>query len=359
MSPESADDLLFVEAIEIARNARASDVHFVVGRPPALRVHGKLAYSSAAAVERDELLRTIRRILPDSAWSMYERHGDVGAANHGDLGPLRLHAYSTLAGPALAVRLLPRDVPTLELLGLPSVVCEFADAASGLIVFSGPTGSGKTSSLAAIIDRINKTSARIVVTIEDPVEYVHRPRLSIVHQREIGKDAETFEAGLLVALRSDPDVIVLGEIRSAQAIRVALRAAETGHLVLTTLHASDTTRAVSRLVDAFPAERQSEVRSKLADVFVGIIAQRLIPTLDGGRCCAAEVLTSADSTRSLIRDGKFHQLRNAIEMGKIAGMRTLEADLQRLVCEGVIREDEARRYACRPVDIAALAGAMS
>lgn len=359
MSPEADGELLFVEAVHIARSAGASDLHFVVGRPPALRVDGKMTYSSAAAVERDRLLQTLQHILPADAWEGYQRRGDVGAAHRGDLGPLRLHAYSTLEGPALAVRLLPRDVPTLESLGLPSEVANFALAASGLVVFSGPTGSGKTSSLAGIVDRINKTSARVIVTIEDPIEYVHRPRLSIVHQREIGKDAQTFETALIGALRSDPDVIVLGEIRSARAIRVALRAAETGHLVLTTLHAADTTRAVSRLIDAFPAERQGEVRSELADVFVGIVAQRLLPRIEGGRCSAAEILTSSDSTRSLIRDGKLHQLRNAVEMGKLVGMRTLERDLQRLTCEGIVRAEEARRCACRPDEVALPAGVFS
>ncbi len=354
----STDDLLFVESLHIARSANASDLHFVVGRPPALRVEGKMTYSSGAAVERERLLQTLRRVLPDDAWSTYERVGDVGAAHHGALGPLRLHAFSTMAGPALAVRLLPKEVPTLESLRLPAVVAEFADAASGLVVFSGPTGSGKTSSLAGAVDRINKTSARVIVIIEDPIEYVHRSRLSIVQQREVGTDARTFEAGLFSALRSDPDVIVMGEIRSAEAIRVALKAAETGHLVLTTLHASDTVRAISRLVDAFPAERQAEVRSELADVLLGVVAQRLLPRVDGGRCCAAEVLTTTDATRSLIRDGKLHQLRNAIEMGKAAGMQTLERDLQRLACEGIVRDDEARRCACRPEEIVASRGAL-
>lgn len=354
----SVDDLLFVESLHMARSANASDLHFVVGRPPALRIEGKMTYSSAAAVEGDRLLQTLRRVLPDDAWRAYERVGDVGAAHHGALGPLRLHAYSTTAGPALAVRLLPGEVPTLESLRLPRVVGEFADAASGLVVFSGPTGSGKTSSLAGVVDRINKTSARVIVIIEDPIEYVHHSRLSIVQQREVGTDARTFEAGLLSALRSDPDVIVLGEIRSSEAIRVALKAAETGHLVLTTLHAADTVRAISRLVDAFPPERQAEVRSELADVLLGVVAQRLLPRVEGGRCCAAEVLAATDATRSLIRDGKLHQLRNAMEMGRSAGMQTLERDLQRLACEGIVCEDEARRCACRPEEVAVSAGAI-
>lgn len=354
----TADDLLFVESLHIARSANASDVHFIVGRPPALRVEGKMTYSSAAAVERERLLQTLRRVLPDDAWNAFERTGDVGTGHHGALGPLRLHAYSTMGGPALAVRLLPREVPTLDSLQLPSVVAGFADAASGLVVFSGPTGSGKTSSLAGVVDRINKTSARVIVVIEDPIEYVHRSRLSIVQQRQVGVDVQTFEAGLYSALRSDPDVIVLGEIRSAEAIRVAMKAAETGHLVLTTLHASDAVRAISRLVDAFPSERQAEVRSELADVFLGVVAQRLLPRVEGGRCCAAEVLAATNATRSLIRDGKLHQLRNAIEMGKSAGMQTLERDLQRLACDGIVSEDDARGCACRPEEIAVSGGAL-
>lgn len=355
----SADDLLIAESLHIARSAHASDLHFVVGRPPALRVEGKLAFTAAASVDGAQLLQTIRNVLPDEAWSVYQRAGDAGAAHHGTFGPLRLHAYSTSAGPALAIRLLPQEIPTLESLRLPSIVGEFADASSGLVVFCGPTGSGKTSSLAGVVERINATSARVVVIVEDPIEYVHHSRLSIVHQREVGRDVRSYEDGLLSALRCDPDVIVMGEVRSARAIRAAIKAAETGHLVVTTLHAGDAMRAVARLVDAFPPERHAEVRSELADVFLGIVAQRLVARVEGGRCCAAEVLSATRATRSLIREGKLHQLRGAMEVGRAAGMQTLESDLERLVAAGVACEREALRWVSGSQDLPSSRGLAS
>ena len=221
----------------------------------------------------------------------------------------------------------------MEELRLPTVLQSFATATSGLAVVAGPTGSGKTTTLASVIDRINKTSARAIVTIEDPIEYVHESRLSVIQQREIGRHSDSFECALHGALRADPDVIVLGEIRSADAIRIALRAAETGHLVLTTIHAPDAARAIARMVEAFPSDIQMQVRSELADVLVGVVAQRLIGVDGGGRRCAAEVLIATDATRSLIRDGKLYQLRNAISMGRASGMQTLEEDLKRVGCE--------------------------
>lgn len=326
-------ELLLLESLQIARDAGASDVHFVPGRPPAFRIEGAIRFGDSAPVSEAALRDAIEAAFPAHLWQRFVRDGDASASSHALAGTVRLHAYATNTGPALAARLLPQAVPSLEELRLPKILHSFVNAIGGLAVVAGPTGSGKTTTLASLIDRINKTSARAIVTIEDPIEYVHESRLSVIQQREIGRHSDSFERALLGALRADPDVIVLGEIRSAEAIQIALRAAETGHLVLTTIHAPDAARAVARMVEAFPSDIQTQIRSELADVLIGVIAQRLVGVERGGRRCAAEVMVATDATRSLIRDGKLYQLRNAISMGRASGMQTLDEDLKRLGCD--------------------------
>jgi twitching motility protein PilT len=340
------------EAIHIGRSAGASDVHFVGDGAPLIRVDGSISSTLCGSVTIEELREIVRSLLNDAGRERFERLGDVsfGICDE-DLGALRLHAYNTSRGASLAIRLLPGDVRTLEALGLPMAVAEFAEAPSGLVLLTGPTGSGKTTSLAALVERINRTRACHIITIEDPIEYRYAARRSIVVQREVGCDVPSFDDGLLSALRSDPDVIVLGELRASSTLQVALRAAETGHLVLATMHTSDATRAVARMIEAFPSDRQAAVRSELADVIVGVLCQRLVPRIGGGRLCAAEVLCATDAVRSVVRDGKLHHLRNVIQTGRSAGMQTLEENLQRLVIEGDVTLENARRCACRPAEL--------
>jgi twitching motility protein PilT len=246
--------------------------------------------------------------------------------------------------------LLPVIPPALETLGLPAVVLELANLQHGLILFAGPTGCGKTTSLAALVDCINERQTRRIITIEDPIEYRHAYKRSSIVQREIPSDSASFEAALIGALRADPDVILVGEMRDVATMRAVLSAAETGHLVLTTLHTVDAPGTVDRLIDAFPGNEQAQVRSQVASTLQAVLCQQLVSlTGDRGRCCVAEVLVATDAVRAMIRDGRTHQLRNAMAIGRSSGMQTMEYHLARLLEAGDIDRAEALR-ACRRRD---------
>jgi twitching motility protein PilT len=252
----------------------------------------------------------------------------------------------------VVVRLLAQAVPQLADLGLPPTIASFAQAPLGLVLFTGPTGSGKTTALAALIDRINREGERNIVTVEDPIEYVHTPIRSIVTQCEIGRDVADFARALRGVLRADPDVILIGEMRDRETIAAALTAAETGHLVFATLHTNDTAQTIDRIIDAFPSEAQAQIRAQLAAVLLATVGLRLVPRSRGsGRRAAAELLVATDAVRNLIREGKTHQLRNAIVTGRGAGMQTLEAHLSELVARREIALDAARSVTNRPHDV--------
>jgi twitching motility protein PilT len=246
-------------------------------------------------------------------------------------------------------------VPQLAALGLPAGIAALAAAPLGLVLFTGPTGSGKTTALAALVDSINRTSERNIITIEDPVEYVHTPIRSTIAHCEVGRDVVDFAEALRGLLRADPDVILVGEMRDRETIAAALTAAETGHLVLATLHTNDAAQTIDRIVDAFPSDAQAQIRAQLAAVLLATVALRLVPRAGAaGRCAAAEILMATDGVRALIRDGKTHQLRNAIVTGRKHGMQTLESDLSDLVMRRVISLDAARAVSTRPHEIGEL-----
>jgi twitching motility protein PilT len=235
---------------------------------------------------------------------------------------------------------------------LPAIVATFTTRTNGLIVFTGPTGSGKTTALAALIDRLNRTTERVVVTVEDPVEYVHEPVRSVIAHCEIGRDVENYATALHGFMRADPDVILVGEMRDRSTMEAVLSAAETGHLVLSTLHTIDAAQTVDRIIDAFASDTQSQIRTQLASTLLAIISLRLVPLRNGdGRVAATEILIGTDAVRAMIREGKTHQLRNAISTGRAAGMRTLETSLSDLVVRGTISIDAARLAANRPNEV--------
>jgi twitching motility protein PilT len=270
----------------------------------------------------------------------------------GDGAPYRVHAYRHTGGIRLAIRLLADRIPSLETLGLPAVVTSFAQRHAGLVLFTGPTGSGKTTALAALIDAINRTSERVVVTIEDPVEYLHRPARSLVTHCEVGRDVADYGEALRGVIRADPDVILVGELRDGVTMEAALTAAETGHLVFATLHTNDAAQTVDRIVDAFPPQAHVQVRAQLAATLAGVVSVRLVRRRTAsGRCAAAEVLVGTEGVRAMIREGKTHQLRNAIVTGRGAGMQTLETHLTELVMRGEVSLDEARATANRPSEV--------
>ncbi|MGZ6965726.1 MAG: type IV pilus twitching motility protein PilT [Acidimicrobiia bacterium] len=263
----------------------------------------------------------------------------------------RGNAFFQRGRPALALRLMHSEIPTFDEIGLPPSIRELAKLHQGLILFTGPTGSGKSTSMATLIDFINETRACHIITIEDPIEYLHHNKRAVVHQREVGFDAKSFDRALRRALREDPDVVLVGEMRDLESIAITLTLAETGHLVLSSLHTNDAPQALDRIVDVFPAERQAQVRLQLASVLSGVVAQRLIPCTSGGMIAAYESLIATSAVSNLIREGKTRQLRNAMQMGIAAGNQTLEMSLNMLVAHGLITLEDAIATAFVPQDV--------
>jgi twitching motility protein PilT len=352
MTPELAA-VRIGELLRSARSRGASDLHIGASMPSALRIDGRLVVVDSEPLAEPAIAAYLAAGVPGRTLEQLAAHGTADAAcRTANAGAHRIHAYRTLGGVRVVVRLLAETVPQLATLGLPPIVASFAAAPLGLVLFTGPTGSGKTTALAALVDAINRTSERTIVTIEDPIEYVHAPIRSIVTHCEVGRDVADFGAALRGLLRADPDVIVVGELRDRETMAAALTAAETGHLVLATLHTNDTAQTVDRIVDAFPAEAQSQIRAQLAAVLLTVVGMRLVPRLAGpGRRAAAEVLIATDGVRNTIRENKIHQLRNAIVTGRNVGMQTLEAHLSELVARREIALGAARAVTNRQQEV--------
>ncbi len=268
-----------------------------------------------------------------------------------DNARVRGNAFSQRGATAIALRMIPREIPTMEQLGLPPVLHDFAKQHQGLVLITGPTGSGKSTTLAAIIDQINTNRACHIITIEDPIEYVHDHKLAAVNQREVGSDTSSFANALRSALREDPDVLLVGEMRDLESIRFALTIAETGHLVFATLHTNDTAQSLGRIIDVFPGDQQAQVRVQLAAALTGIVYQRLIPRIGGGLIAAYEVLVADTAIRNLIKEGKTHQLRNSLVTGQRDGMVTFEQSLSALVQSGQISYEDAVARSLYPKEV--------
>jgi twitching motility protein PilT len=335
----------FADAIETARRSKASDVHLESGLPPILRRDGELERLAGEILTAGDLDEVAAGLLSEGDRERLARDGDFTVSRDDcELGLLRIHCYRGTAGVTLAVRLLERKIPTLESLRLPEAMNAFPHHERGIVILAGPTGSGKSTTLAALISRINERYARRILTIEDPIEYRHESRRSIVTQREIGRDTPNLGAALRGALRADPDTIVVGEMRDAETMAGALAAAETGHLVLTTLHTGDAAQTVDRIVDSFSGGLQNQIRVQLAQVLVAVACQHLVRRACGtGRRAAVELLIGSDAVRNLIREAKSHQLRNVMATGKRLGMQTLEQHATELVRDREIDANEARR----------------
>ncbi|MBV9440672.1 MAG: PilT/PilU family type 4a pilus ATPase, partial [Candidatus Eremiobacteraeota bacterium] len=329
-----------------------SDVHLGASDRAALRVDGCLV-AIDAIVDDASVRAFLEAALTAHQFADLEHNGSADGAcvTPQDGGPYRIHAYRHARGLRLAIRLLAERIPSVEGLGLPLMLASFADRTAGLVLFTGPTGCGKSTALAAVIDRINRTSARTIVTIEDPIEYVYRPLRSLITQCEVGGNLPGYAEAVRGFLRADPDVILIGEMRDRDTMAAALTAAETGHLVFSTLHTNDAAQTVDRIVDAFPCDAHRQVRTQLAAVLTAVVALRLVVRRSGGRCAAAELLIATEAVRALIREGKTHQLRNAIVTGRAAGMQTLEAHLDALLLRAVIDIEAARAVSVRHGDL--------
>ena len=338
----------------------ATDLLLVPGASPVVRVNGSL--EKAGGGEAVSAQAAFDLLSPSLSADRRRRYHETGVVDFSlrlaGLGRFRVNLHRTRRGVAAALRALPKRVPSLSELGLPEMLYDLTKAARGLILVTGATGSGKTMTLAALVDRMNRTEKRHIVTIEDPVEYEHAHARSLVEQVEVGVDVPGFAAALVAALRQDPDVILVGEMRDLETTRAAVTAAETGHLVLTTLHTNDVSQTINRILDIFPAEQQGQVKHQLSLALSAIVCQQLVPKKDGsGRAVAVEVLVATDSIRAHIRRGSFHQIHTELTLGKRFGMVTMEDSLASLVQAGTISEAEARLRASHPDDLASrLAG---
>jgi len=323
-----------IEAIRI----KASDVHLSVGAPPILRVNGELTpLAQWPALSAADLEHTARWV---AGTEFTEGASDVDCAVTYGGARWRVSLYRQRQSLALALRRIPGNPPRIEDLGLPAAVTKFSSLTHGLVLFCGPTGSGKSTSLAALVDRINRTRASHILTLEDPVEYVHSSARSMVHQREVGVDVDDFASGLRAALRQDPDVLLVGELRDLETISTALSAAETGHLVLATVHASSAAGAVSRIVDTFPANQQGQIKAQLAASLQGVVAQKLLPARDG-RKLATEVLIASNAVRNMIREGKLHEIGSVLDNSAEVGMCSMDRSLAMLAATGRISRETA------------------
>jgi len=341
------------ELLDTAWRTGATDLLLTVGMPPQMRVHGALhpvpGHLPLKTRDTESLLAELLTTEQSASMKMHVEFDF--SVSWRDIARIRGNAFSQRGFTAVALRIIPRRIPTMAELNMPDVLRSFTTMHQGLVLITGPTGSGKSTTLAAMIDRINTDRACHIITIEDPIEYMHEHKRATVSQREVGLDTASFPDALRSSLREDPDVLLVGEMRDLDSIRFALSIAETGHLVLASLHTNDTSQALARVIDVFPGEQQAQVRTQLAAALTGIVYQRLLPRLGGGLVAAHEVLVANTAIRNLIKDGKTHQLRNALVTGRREGMVTFEQSLNGLVSAGVISYDDAVARSLYPRDI--------
>ncbi len=329
------------------RDKGASDLHMAVGSPPAQRLHGSIYPMAMPEMDRDTLHELIYGLLTDDQKKRLERDMELDfALEFGDDVRFRANVYVNRRGEGAVFRVIPTKISTLDDLKMPPILKDLCKLPRGLILVTGPTGSGKSTTLAAMVNHINENFSHHILTIEDPIEFVHQHKQSLVNQREVGPHTHSFANALRSALREDPDVILVGELRDLETISLALTAAETGHLVFATLHTSSAPKTVDRLVDVFPPTQQEQVRIMLAESLQAVVCQTLVPRRDGkGRVCAMEVMTGTVAVRSLIREGKTHQIPSIIQVSTKFGMQSLDQKLKEFVMEGVVTRDAAMERA--------------
>lgn len=326
---------------------KASDLHLQVGLTPMLRIDGSLTPVSGTEPLTEETLESlVFAILDDDQKQILlkDKEFDFSFA-FGDLGRFRVNAFHERGNLAAALRLIPNELLTIDQLGLPDIISKFADYPRGLVLVTGPTGSGKSTTLAALVDKINSEKPVHIITIEDPVEFTHKSKKAVLVQREVHYDTFSFSAALRSALRQDPDVVLIGEMRDLETISSAITIAETGHLVFATLHTNSAAQSIDRMIDVFPPHQQPQIRSQLSNILMGICSQRLIPTIGGGRLPATEVLVVTPAVRNIIREGKTHQLDAVIQTGAEFGMQSMDKTLVNMIHAGTISYEDAKQFA--------------
>ncbi|WP_181349730.1 type IV pilus twitching motility protein PilT [Thalassobacillus sp. CUG 92003] len=336
----------FDRLLRAAFQLDASDIHLTVGVPPVFRIHGDLRQYGKENMTPEDTYGMSRAILSDIMWKQLEDVGEVDFS-YGIKGVsrFRINVYHQRNCVSMAVRIVPKEIPAIEELHMPEVLKKITKSAQGLVLVTGPTGSGKSTTLASMIDHLNQTARKHIITLEDPIEYAHAHNHCIIDQREIGFDTRSFANGLRSCLRQDPDIILVGELRDFETISTALTAAETGHLVLGTLHTTNAADTIDRIIDVFPPNQQGQVRVQLANVLEAIISQRLFQRTDrNGRRAAVEVLVNTPAVKNLIRSEKIHQITNVLQTSKSQGMQTLEMAIKELIAKDIISETEATPY---------------
>ena len=333
--------------LEECVRAKASDLHIQVGLQPMLRVDGVLRpIPNTPVVTESDAERMIFSTMDSEQQQVLSKDKEFDYSfAFGSLGRFRVNAFQEMGNLAAALRLIPDKILSCQDLGLPAVVEKFTEFPRGLVLVTGPTGSGKSTTLAALLEKINQTKAVHILTIEDPIEFTYQSKKALVAQREVHYDTYSFSRALKSALREDPDVVLIGEMRDLETIQAAITVAETGHLVFGTLHTNSAAQSIDRMVDVFPAHQQQQIRIQLASVLQAVCAQRLVPAIGGGRVAAAEIMITNPAIKALIRDGKTHQIDTAIQTGVSQGMQTMDRTLVKLVQSGVITHDDAREFA--------------
>ena len=347
MATAAKSELRIEILLEEVIRKRASDLHLQVSVPPMLRIDGKLTPIAGYPVLNEESVESLVFAILDEEQKqilLKDKEFDFSFA-FGDLGRFRVNAFHERGNLASALRLIPNEIKTTTELGLPQVVNNFANYPRGLVLVTGPTGSGKSTTLAALIDQINTDKAHHIITIEDPIEFTHKSKKSVIVQREVHYDTYSFSAALRSSLRQDPDVVLIGEMRDLETISAAITIAETGHLVFATLHTNSAAQSIDRMIDVFPPHQQPQIRAQLSNILMAICSQRLVPAIGGGRVAAAEVLLATPAVRNIIREGKSHQLDAVIQTGGDMGMQSMDKTLVGLVQAGTITYDEARNFA--------------
>lgn len=326
---------------------KASDLHIQVGLPPMLRIDGSLVPVAGKEVLTEAMVeRLVFAILDQDQQQILlkDKEFDFSFA-FGDLGRFRVNAFHERGNLAAALRLIPNEILTIQELGMPAIVSNFSEYPRGLVLVTGPTGSGKSTTLAAIVDKINSEKSHHIITIEDPIEFTHKSKRSVVVQREVHYDTYSFSAALRSSLRQDPDVVLIGEMRDLETISAAITIAETGHLVFATLHTNSAAQSIDRMIDVFPPHQQPQIRAQLSNILMAICSQRLVPSIGGGRSVAAEILVATPAVRNIIREGKTHQLDAVIQTGADMGMQSMDKTLTGLVQAGQVTYEEARNFA--------------
>ncbi|EIM07956.1 twitching motility protein [Planococcus antarcticus DSM 14505] len=334
------------EILTAASKLDVSDIHLTVGIPPVFRMNGELQRYGEKIVTADQSKEISEALIPEKAWDTFVLKGEMDYAySLPGVARYRVNSFQQRGSVSHAFRAIASGIPTIDQLKMPGILKTLAETHQGLILVTGPTGSGKSTTLAAMIRHINETMTKHIITLEDPIEYLHRHGTSIINQREIGFDTNSFSNGLRAALRQDPDVILVGEMRDLETITTAITAAETGHLVMATLHTSSAASTIERIIDVFPAGQQAQIRTQLGGVLKAVVSQRLLPKADGkGRIAATEVMINNTAVANLIRTEKVHQIPNVILTNRAAGMHMMSTSIQELLTSGKITRQIAHPY---------------